>query len=448
MSLSFSIARRLYSTPDKTKKVSNPAIKIAMAGIAIGIAVMVISVAVVFGFKHTIKDKVVGFGSHITVGNFLSMHGFEQAPVVMSDSMQNVIKGIEGVKSVSPYVVTQGILKTDDDFLGVQLKGLSDNYDTQFLQENLVEGNLPSFLTNNEKSTNRMTEESANRQIDKSTNQDAEESDDQKEDSKKELLISKKQADKLQVKAGERIFAYFIKGENVRARRFTIAGIFQTNMAAFDDFICFTDFKTAQKLNEYKGDEADGAEVILKDFNKLDEVAERFVKKINRTVDPNEETYSSATVLDMYPGIFQWLDVLDLNVWIILGLMVAVAGFTMISGLLIIILERTNMIGLLKALGMRNGGIRRTFIWLAIFIVCKGLLFGNTLAFALMYLQKFTGIIKLDPSVYFVSEVPLEINIPVILLINIATLFICSLILILPSMLVSHISLAKVMRYE
>lgn len=435
MSLSFSIARRLYSTPDKTKKVSNPAIKIAMAGIAIGIAVMVISVAVVFGFKHTIKDKVVGFGSHITVGNFLSMHGFEQAPVVMGDSMLNVIKGIEGVESASPFALTQGILKTDEDFLGVQLKGLDKSYNANFLKQNIVEGKLPSFLANNEKN-------------DKSTNQQIDKSDEETEGSKKELLISRKQADKLQVKAGDRIFAYFIKGENVRARRFTITGIYQTNISAFDDFISFTDLKTTQKLNEYKADETDGAEVIVKDFTKLEEVAERFVMKINRTADRNEETYSSRTVLDTYPGIFQWLDVLDLNVWIILGLMVAVAGFTMISGLLIIILERTSMIGLLKALGMRNSAVRHTFIWLAMLIVCKGLLIGNVLAFALMYLQKFTGIIKLDPSVYFVSEVPLEINLPVILLINLATLFICTLILILPSMLVSHISLAKVMRYE
>lgn len=442
MSLSFSIARRLYSTPDKTKKVSNPAIKIAMAGIAIGIAVMVISVAVVFGFKHTIKDKVVGFGSHITVGNFLSMHGFEQAPVVMGDSMIKVIQNIEGVESVSPYAVTQGILKTDDDFLGVQLKGLDKSYNANFLKQNIVDGKLPSFLANNEK-----TDRSTNRQTDKSKNRKTEESD-EAEGSKKELLISRKQADKLQVKAGDRIFAYFIKGENVRARRFTISGIYQTNISAFDDFVCFTDLKTTQKLNEYKADETDGAEVIVKDFTKLDEVAERFVMKINRTADRNEETYSSRTVLDTYPGIFQWLDVLDLNVWIILGLMVAVAGFTMISGLLIIILERTSMIGLLKALGMRNSAVRHTFIWLAMLIVCKGLLIGNALAFALMYLQKFTGIIKLDPSVYFVSEVPLEINLPVILLINLATLFLCTLILILPSMLVSHISLAKVMRYE
>lgn len=415
MALSFSIARRLYSTPDKTKKVSNPAIKIAMAGIAIGIAVMVVSVAVVLGFKHTIKNKVIGFGSHITVGNFLSMHGFEQAPVIMGDSMITVIKGIDGVKSVSPYTLTQGILKTDNDFLGIQIKGVGESFDTQFIGENIIEGRLPKFS---------MTKAS------------------------REILISKTQADKLQLKAGDDVFAYFINGEKVRTRKFNVVGVYQTNLTAFDESLSFTDFKTTQKLNEYMDDEADGAEVLIKDFAELDVVAKRFVKQINRKIDRNEETYSSETVLNMYPGIFSWLDLLDLNVWIILGLMVAVAGFTMISGLLIIILERTNMIGLLKALGMRNQGIRHTFIWLALFIVCKGLAIGNILALALMYLQRFTGIIKLDPSVYFVAEVPLEINFPVILFINICTFIICSLILILPSMLVSHISPAKVMRYE
>lgn len=415
MSFPFNIALRLYFNPDKTKKVSNPAVRIATAGIAIGIAVMLISVAVVLGFKHTIKDKVVGFGSHITVGNFLSMNGYEQIPVVMGDSMLTAIKGIEGVKSVSPYAITQGILKTDTDFLGIQLKGVGESFDTQFIKQNLIDGKLPDFSG--------------------------------KFDTK-ELLVSKSQADKLQLKVGERLFAYFIKGDDVRTRRFTVSGIYQTNLSAFDETLCFTDLKTTQVLNEYEKDQADGAEVLLKDFSQLDLVAKRFVKQVNRKMDRNCETYSSQTVYDMYPGIFSWLDLLDLNVWIILGLMVAVAGFTMISGLLIIILERTNMIGLLKALGMRNRGIRHTFIWLAMFIVCKGLVIGNAFAFALIALQKLTGIVKLDPAVYFVSEVPLEVDVPIFVLINVATLIICSVILILPSMLVSHISPAKVMRYE
>ena len=410
-----SIARRLYATPDKNGKASNPAIRIAIAGIAIGITVMIISVAVVLGFKHTIQSKVVGFGSHITVGNFLSMHGFEPIPVVMGDSMLTAIKNIEGVKSVSPYAMAQGILKTDEDFLGFQLKGVGEAFDTTFISENLIQGRLPQF--SEKKST-------------------------------KELLVSKSQADKLNVKSGDKIYAYFINGSDVRTRKFTITGVYQTNLSAFDNELCFTDLKTTRSLNGYEDDQADGTEVLIKDFSQLDSVAKRFVKQVNRKLDRNYETYSSQTVLDMYPGIFSWLDLLDLNVWIILCLMVAVAGFTIISGLLIIILERTSMIGLLKALGMRNKGIRHTFIWLALLIVCKGLIIGNVVAFVLMLIQKYTGVMKLDPSIYFVTEVPLEFNIPVIVAVNICTLIISSLILILPSMLVSHISPSKVMRYE
>lgn len=397
--------------------------RIATAGIAVGICVMVISVAVVFGFKHTIQDKVVGFGSHITVGNFLSMHGFGQMPVVMGDSMRTAISRIEGVKSVSPFVTAQGILKTDDDFLGVQVKGVGESFDADFLKANLVEGSLPGFMA------------VGGRKV-------GEESD------KTEILLSKTQADRLSLKVGDRVFAYFIKGEDVKTRRFSVTGIFQTSLTAFDESLCFTDFRTVRVLNGYAEDEADGAEVLLNNYDEMDVVADRFVEKINRTYDRNGETYTSQTVKDMYPGIFSWLDLLDLNVWIILVLMVAVAGFTMISGLLIIILERTTFIGLMKALGLRDRPLRKTFIWLAMFIVCKGLLMGNILAFALMFVQKFTGIIKLDPEVYYVAEVPLEINLPIILLINICTMAVCSLILTLPSLLVTRISPAKVMRYE
>lgn len=409
----------MYSSKQKKGQSSNPAVKIATAGIAVGIAVMIISVAVVFGFKHTIQQKVVGFGSHITVGNFLSMHGFEQAPVIMGDSILTAIKNIDGVKSVSPYAETQGILKTESDFLGVAIKGLSENFDTLFLSKNLIAGRMPKLKKGNDE-----------------------------EGSQNEILISKSQADKLSLEANQKVFAYFIDGEDVRTRKFLIAGIYQTNLTAFDEQICFTDFRTVQKINGYKADEADGAEVLINDFTKLEQVEEHFVKQINRRVDKNGETYSSKTITELHPGIFSWLDLLDLNVWIILALMVAVAGFTMISGLLIIILERANLIGLLKALGMRNTKVRHTFIWLAMFIVCKGLIIGNILAFALMLSQSYFGFIKLDPKVYYVAEVPLEINIPIIVLINICTLIVCSLILVLPSMLVSRISPAKVMRYE
>ena len=268
------------------------------------------------------------------------------------------------------------------------------------------------------------------------------------EASKQQIVISKMIADQLHLRAGDRLFAYFFSNNGVRPRKYTIAGIYQTNLTMFDKMICFTDLYSAVKLNGWESDQASGAELTVKNFNKLDEVADILTHRVNRSSDKYGETYSSATIQQNYPQIFSWLDLLDLNVWIILTLMVCVAGFTMISGLLIIILERTNMIGVLKALGARNKTVRHTFLWFAVFIIGKGLLIGNIIGIGLILLQKYTGLIHLDPATYYVSTVPVELNIPIILLINIATLLVSVFVLIAPSYLISHIHPAKSMRYE
>ena len=414
MSVPFFIAKRIYKDDDNKKSVSRPAIAIATMGVAIGIAVMIISVCIVLGFKHTIRDKAIGFGGHINVGNFVSMHGGNIEPICMSDSMIKAIKAIEGVKDVGRYAQKEGILKTDNDFLGVVFKGIASEYDTTFIHNNMVEGAIPHFT------------DSA---------------------SSNSIIISKTMADLLRLKAGDKVFAYFIN-ENVRVRRFTIAGIYRTNLTQYDKTICFTDLYTTVKLNGWQHDQADGAEVIVNDYNQINDIAERFVSNINRRTDHYGQTYSSATIQEINPQIFSWLDLLDLNVWIILALMLCVAGFTMISGLLIIILERTNMIGLLKAIGSRNSQIRKTFLWFATFIIGRGLVVGNIIGIGLMILQKTTGLIRLDASIYYVDIVPVEINIPAIAAINILTLALCLLALIAPSFLVSHIHPAKSMKYE
>ena len=414
MSVPFFIAKRIYKDDDNKKSVSRPAIAIATTGVAIGIAVMIISVCIVLGFKHTIRDKAIGFGGHINVGNFVSMHGGNIEPICMSDSMIKAIKAIEGVKDVGRYAQKEGILKTDNDFLGVVFKGIASEYDTTFIHNNMVEGAIPHFT------------DSA---------------------SSNSIIISKTMADLLRLKAGDKVFAYFIN-ENVRVRRFTIAGIYRTNLTQYDKTICFTDLYTTVKLNGWQHDQADGAEVIVNDYNQINDIAERFVSNINRRTDHYGQTYSSATIQEINPQIFSWLDLLDLNVWIILALMLCVAGFTMISGLLIIILERTNMIGLLKAIGSRNSQIRKTFLWFATFIIGRGLIVGNIIGIGLMILQKTTGLIRLDASIYYVDIVPVEINIPAIAAINILTLALCLLALIAPSFLVSHIHPAKSMKYE
>lgn len=415
MNLPLFIAKHLYSATDSRQKVSRPAMRIATAGVAIGLAVMLISVSVVFGFKHTIRDKVIGFGSHITVANFMSLHGRELAPICMDDSMMRVLRSLDGVKHVQRYAIKQGILKTDSDFLGVAFKGIANDYDTTFIHDNMVEGVIPAF--SDTVSTNK-------------------------------ILVSKIMADRLRLNAGDKVFAYFIDNGNVRVRRFTVSGIYRTDLTQFDDILCFTDLYTAVRLNGWEPDQAGGAELTVKDFNAIDVVEDEVVKKVNRTVDKHGETYSSETIQDANPQIFTWLGLLDLNVWIILVLMLCVAGFTMISGLLIIILERTSMIGVLKALGARNGVVRKTFLWFAVFIIGRGMLIGNVVGLGLMALQRFTGFIKLDAATYYVDTVPVEFSILAIILLNVVTLLVSVLVLIGPSYLASMIHPAKSMRYE
>lgn len=415
MNFSFFIAHKLYKDKGGRQHVSRPAITIATAGVAIGLVVMLLSVFVVLGFKHTIRDKVIGFGSHIQVTNFMTQMSSDQAPIAMNDSMMKVIGGIEGVKHVERFAYKQGILKTDSDFLGVMFEGVAQEYDTTFIHQNMVAGSIPKF------------------------------SDSQSDN---HILISQNIADKLKVNAGDRIFAYFIDENGVRMRRFTIQGIYQTNLSQYDQVMCFTDLYTTVKLNAWQPDQVSGAAITVNDFKQLDEVESRFVEKINRTEDRYGETYATQTIRDINPQIFSWLDLLDMNVWIILVLMVSVAGVTMISGLLIIILERTTMIGVLKALGTRNKTIRHIFLWFAAFIIGRALLIGNAIALGMALLQQWTGIIKLDPATYYVSTVPVEINIPLLIILNVATLLISLFVLIAPSYLISHIHPAKSMRYE
>lgn len=411
------IARRIYSDHiGDQQKVSKPAIRIAVAGVAIGLAVMIISVCVVLGFKHTIRDKVVGFGSHIQVANFYTLQSSAiDQPIAIGDSMMNVLKKTEGVKHVQRFAMKQGILKTDNDFLGVMFKGVGPEFDSTFIHKSMVEGSIPHF--SDQQSTNR-------------------------------ILISKDMASKLRVKAGDRIFAYFIGEGGVRTRRFTISGVYQTNLAQYDKTTCFCDLYTARKLNAWTDDMVTGAELTVNDFKQLSTTANDIINRVNRTQDQYGNTFSSKTIRELSPQIFSWLDLLDLNVWIILAIMTAVAVVTMISGLLIIILERTTMIGVLKALGARNSTVRHTFLWFAAFIIGKGLLIGDALALALILLQKFTGFAKLDPQTYYVDVVPVELDWMLIVALNVGTMLIALFVLIAPSYLVSHIHPAKSMRYE
>ena len=409
------IAKRIYFSEGDRHEVSRPAIRIATVGVAIGLAVMIITVSVILGFKHSIRDKVVGFGSHIQVTNFITQQTAVPAPIAISDTLLRKIKAIPNVRHVEYYTMTQGILKTDSDFLGVAFKGVGEDYDLSFIRQNMQEGKLPTFSSK------------------KSSNQ---------------IVVSRKQADKLHLHVGDKVYAYFIAYDDVRARRFTVSGIYQSNMKQFDDVLCLTDLRTTSRLNDWESDQYSGAEILVKDFEKLEETNAAVAQLVKEHTDRYGETIASQSIYEANPQIFSWLSLLDINVWIILALMVCVAGFTMISGLLIIILERTQMIGILKALGAHNKTVRHTFLWFAAFIISQGLLIGDVIGIGLVVLQQQTGFIHLDPASYYVDTAPMELNIPIIVILNVATLLISVFVLIAPSFLVSHIQPVKAMQFD
>lgn len=408
------VARRIYQSNEGGREVSKPAVRIAMVGIAIGLAVMIVSVAVVIGFKHQVRDKVVGLGSDITVTNFDSQQSYQTIPVMANDSVLRLLSAVKGVKHVQRYSTKPGMIMTDDNFLGMVLKGVSHEYDLSFLKAHLVEGEMPVF--SDTVASNR-------------------------------VLVSRTIADKLHLKTGDKIYTYYIE-DNVRARRLTIAGIYQTHFTAYDDLFLITDLYTVNRLNSWQPGQVSGVELAVDDYSMLEAVKEEVRSVLDMQIDAYGGVYYTQTVEESNPQIFAWLDLLDMNVWVILILMTGVAGFTMISGLLIIILERTNMIGVLKALGADNLSIRRIFLSFSVFLIGRGMLWGNIVGLALCFVQSQFHLFKLDPATYYVDRVPVEFNIWIYLLLNLCTLLVSVLMLVGPSYLVTRIHPAQSIRFE
>lgn len=409
------VARRIYRSKEGEKEVSKPAILIATWGIAIGLAVMIVAVAVVVGFKHEVRDKVVGLGSDITITHFDALKSYETIPVMMGDSLMNDLQATEGVKHVQRYSTKPGMIMTDDNFLGMVLKGVAQEYDWTFLRKHLLEGEIPVF--SDSASTNR-------------------------------TLISRTIANKLNIHTGDKLYTYYIEGENVRARRLEVAGIYQTNFSLYDDLFLLTDLHTVNRLNNWKGDRVTGVELEVVDYDRLEDVKENIREKVDLQVNSYGNTYYTQTVEENNPQIFAWLDLLDMNVWVILILMTGVAGFTMISGLLIIILERTNMIGILKAVGADNLAIRKIFLSFSVFLIGQGMLWGNLIGLAFVMVQSQFRLFKLDPATYYVDSVPVEFNVWWWVLLNVCTLLVSVLMLVGPSYLITRIHPAKSIRFE
>ncbi len=419
MSFPLFIAKRMYASNNTVgeKHISKPAITIAMAGIAIGLVVMILSIAIAMGFKREVKEKVTGFGADIQVANYSRSNNlYETRPIVSDDSIRTVIlQASPGISHVQRYTMKPGMLKTENSFQGIILKGIGQEYDTTFLAQHLIEGSIPQF-----------TDSVASG----------------------EILISKTLADKLGIHMGDRISTYFIQ-ENVRARRFTVKGIYQTNFAEYDSRFLITDLYTTGRLNNWKDPAmVSGMEVEIHPDADLETCTDQLGQCINRQTDRYGNAYLAQSIEQLYHSIFAWLDVLDTNVLVIIILMTGVAGFTMISGLLILILERTNMIGVLKALGATNYTIRQVFLFFAVFLIGRGLLWGNVIGIGLCLLQQCTHLVKLDPTTYYVDAVPVMLDLPALLVLNAATLLISVGMLIGPSLLISRIKPAKSIRFE
>lgn len=428
MNFELFIARRIYSDKGEGgKKFSRPAIRIAMAGIAVGLMVMIVSLAVVMGFKREVTQKVIGFGSRIQLLSLTQTTEYEMLPVHTSDSLDRAMKKIRGVDKVEKFATTLGILKTEDNFSGLTFYGVGEDYDMEFFRKSMVEGEVPEFSSR----------EASNK-----------------------LMLSKRIANALNVKAGDKIYAYFMGDKGLRARKFIIKGIYETNLADYDNNYAFTDIYTVRKLNGWTKDMSSGYQMTVKNFDEVEAVTDRISKKVclgkeyilpysymDQVINVGVH-YGAFSIKHLAAHTFSWLEVLDMNVIMILILMICVSSFTIVSGLLIIMLERINMIGTLKALGSTNMSIRRIFVNFSIMLVGKGMVIGNAAGLLVCWLQDKYHVAKLDATIYYIDSVPIEFSWTYFLAVNLITLLISSIVIFGSSFLISLSKPVKAMRFE
>lgn len=415
MSFERFIAKRIYAQTDEKRQISRPAIRIALIGIIIGMAVMIVSIAVVMGFKSQVSSKVVGFGAHIQVLSLTQGEDYELLPVLTSDSLERVIRKNPQVSDVQRFATKMGMLKTQDDFRGIQFKGVDEGYDLSFFRQYLKQGKIPRFSSK------------------EATNQ---------------LLVSQRIASDLHIQVGDKVYAYFVNENGMRARRFTVCGIYETHLSEYDRNVVMTDIYTIRRLNNWDSEMSTGFEITIKDYDRMDDVTQELVYKINKVYDRNGCMYGVFSIRQLVPHIFSWLGVLDMNVIMILVLMICVASFTVMSGLLIVMLERINMIGILKSLGATNRSVRQVFINFSVMLVGRGMLWGNIIGLALCFLQSQFHLVRLDPSIYYLDAVPIQFDWFLFLLVNAITLIFSFIVVFGSSHLMSISRPAQTMRFE
>ena len=401
------IAKRLYNAKENNNNYTRPIIRIAILAITLSVMIMLLSVFILSGFKSEISKKVFGFGGHINISKFSYNQSFENDPIENTSELISNIYNLDYVKSIHPFATKAGIIKKEEEILGTILKGVDHDYSWSFFKENLTVGKIPKF------------DEFAN---------------------SIEVLISENISRKMNLNIGDDILMYFIQNPT-RVRKFNVSGVYKTDLTEFDEIMIIGDLKQIQKLNDWTKDKVGGYEVLVDNIENLDSYA----KEIDETIDYNLKAIS---IKEKYPQIFDWLKLQDFNVLIILILMLVVGGINMITSLLIIILEKTRLIGILKAIGATNWSIRNVFIYNSLYIISFGVILGNVLALLFALSQKRFNFIKLDESIYFMNFVPIKIELFSLLMINLGTLLICYLILVVPSMVISKISPAKSIKFD
>lgn len=415
MNLELFIAKRIHFDKKGEKNIPRPIVRIAANGMAVSLMVMLIAIGILSGFKTEVREKLIGFGSHIQISSSFSNQTYETQPIKIGQATIDSLIRLPEVKHAQRFATQPCILKVDDVIHGCVMKGIDTNYDWEFFQNNLKEGEI---LQLNDTTTSNQT------------------------------VISKKTANLLGLKLNDKFLAYFIIDGKVRARQFTVQGIYETGFLDYDKIFIIGDINHIKKLNDWEEDQCSGVEVLIKDFDNLDIAQQQVFDVIGNQYDEEGNFYMMKTIKQINPQIFSWLDLLNTNVVIILVLMTLVAGFTIISGLLILILERTNMIGLLKAMGATNKNIGRIFFYHAFFLIAKGMIIGNIVGIGICHLLQNYAIIPLNADDYYVSSVPARLDVWQIIIVNVATILVSAAILHIPTKFISKISPIKSIKFD
>ncbi len=414
MNISLFIAKKIFLNQSKSHRISKPITIVNIISIAISFLIMFISIAIVLGFKKEIRYKVSGFASHIVVNNYDANYSYETNSIIINKNDLNELKKIKSIKNIQFYATKPGIIKVNNTLHGAVLKGIYKDYDFSFLKNNIVEGKIPVFADSIKSN---------------------------------EILISKKISNILQIKVGKPLYLYFIQ-DPPRMRKFYVSGIYETMMEEFDNIFVYADIRHIQKLNNWQSNQVSGYEINLHSFDSIYSAKQKIYSIVASKFQTDGTKLKVSTIQERYPHIFDWIGLFDTNLMVIIILMMLVSGFNIISGLLVLVLERVNMIGLLKTFGFYDSNIRKIFIYLSITYISVGLILGNIFSFVLYYLQKNYQIVSLNKASYYIEYVPVSIEWWHVLTLNAAIFFITFLVLLIPSSVISKIEPIKAIKFD